>query len=233
MEKGIFYGVGVGPGDPELLTLKALRIIERCPVIAAPETRGEKTLALDIVRQAVNLEGKTILLLQFLMTRDKQALDQSHRRQAEKIMDYLKRGQDVAMLNLGDVSIYSTFSYLLEIVKQAGFEVRASPGVPSFCAVGALLQQSLTEMSLPLHIIPAGCSGLEQSLALPGGKVLMKTGKALPQVRQALREQGLYEKASLVQNCGLPDQKICRSLDEAEDGVGYFTNIVVKGGEAG
>lgn len=233
MEKGIFYGVGVGPGDPELLTLKALRIIERCPVIAAPETRGEKTLALDIVRQAVNLEGKTILLLQFLMTRDKQALDQSHRRQAEKIMDYLKRGQDVAMLNLGDVSIYSTFSYLLEIVKQAGFEVRASPGVPSFCAVGALLQQSLTEMSLPLHIIPAGCPGLEQSLALLGGKVLMKTGKALPQVRQALREQGLYEKASLVQNCGLPDQKICRSLDEAEDGVGYFTTIVVKGGEAG
>ncbi len=113
MEQGIFYGVGVGPGDPELLTVKALRTIERCPVIAAPETRGEKTLALDIARQAVNLEGKTILPLQFLMTRDKQALDQSHRQQAQKIIAYLEQGVDVAMLNLGDVSIYSTFSYIL------------------------------------------------------------------------------------------------------------------------
>ncbi len=231
MEQGIFYGVGVGPGDPELLTVKALRTIERCPVIAAPETRGEKTLALDIARQAVNLEGKTILPLQFLMTRDKQALDQSHRQQAQKIIAYLEQGVDVAMLNLGDVSIYSTFSYILEIVKEEGFQAQIVPGVPSFCAVGALLQQSLTEMSLPLHIIPAGHPGLAQSLALPGGKVLMKTGKALPEVRRALRKQGLYERASLVQNCGLPDQKICRSLDEAEDGAGYFTTIVVRGGE--
>ena len=61
MEKGTFYGVGVGPGDPELITLKAVRAIERCPVIAAPETRGEKTLALDIARGAVDLTGKTIL----------------------------------------------------------------------------------------------------------------------------------------------------------------------------
>lgn len=232
MEKGMFYGVGVGPGDPELLTRKAVRIIEQCPVIAAPETRGGKTLALDIARQAANLEGKTILLLQFLMTRDRQALERSHREQAQKIMGHLEQGRDVAMLNLGDVSIYSTFSYLLEIVKEAGFEARVVPGVPSFCAVGALLQQSLTEMSLPLHIIPAGHPGLEQSLALPGGKVLMKTGKALPEVRQALRRQGLYEKASLVQNCGLPNQKICRSLDDAEDDAGYFTTIVVKGGGA-
>ena len=86
MEKGTFYGVGVGPGDPELITLKAVRAIERCPVIAAPETRGEKTLALDIARGVVDLTGKTILRMQFLMTRDKQALEESHRRQARQII---------------------------------------------------------------------------------------------------------------------------------------------------
>ena len=121
MEKGTFYGVGVGPGDPELITLKAVRAIERCPVIAAPETRGEKTLALDIARGAVDLTGKTILRMQFLMTRDKQALEESHRRQARQIMEHLDAGRDVAMLNLGDVSIYSTFSYILEIVLEQGY----------------------------------------------------------------------------------------------------------------
>lgn len=228
MAKGIFYGVGVGPGDPELITLKAVRCIERCPVIAAPETKGEKTLALDIARGAVDLAGKTILPLHFLMTRDPAALERSHRAQAERIMEQLDAGRDVAMLNLGDVSIYSTFSYLLAIITQAGYEAQVIAGVPSFCAVAALLQQSLTEMSRPLHIIPAGHDGLAESLALPGTKVLMKTGKALPAVRAALKEQGLYEKASLVQNCGLPTEKVCRTLDEAEDGVGYFTTIVVK-----
>lgn len=228
MAKGTFYGVGVGPGDPELITLKAVRCIEHCPVLAAPETRGEKTLALDIARAAVDLEGKTILPLRFLMTRDKGELERSHRSQAEKIMAQLDAGRDVAMLNLGDVSIYSTFSYLLEIILQAGYEAQVIAGVPSFCAVAALLQQSLTEMSRPLHIIPAGHGGLEENLALPGTKVLMKTGKALPEVRAALQKRGLYEKASLVQNCGLPTEKVCRRLDEAEDGVGYFTTIVVK-----
>ena len=228
MEKGTFYGVGVGPGDPELITLKAVRAIERCPVIAAPETRGEKTLALDIARGAVDLTGKTILRMQFLMTRDKQALEESHRRQARQIMEHLDAGRDVAMLNLGDVSIYSTFSYILEIVLEQGYRAEVVAGVPSFCAVAALLQQSLTEMSHPLHIIPADHGSLEENLALPGTKVLMKTGKALPQVREALRRQGLYEKASLVQNCGLPTQVVCHSLDEARDDIGYFTTIVVK-----
>ena len=116
MAKGIFYGVGVGPGDPELITLKAVRCIEQCPVIAAPETKGEKTLALDIARGAVDLAGKTILPLHFLMTRDPGALERSHRAQAERIMEQLDAGRDVAMLNLGDVSIYSTFSYLLAII---------------------------------------------------------------------------------------------------------------------
>ncbi|WP_458861649.1 precorrin-2 C(20)-methyltransferase [Acidaminobacterium chupaoyuni] len=228
MDKGKFYGVAVGPGDPELMTLKAVRVLNECEVVAAPETKGEKTLALDIASGAVDLSGKELVTLQFLMTKDPQKLEENHRLQAEKIMRCLEEGKSVAMLNLGDVSIYSTFSYLLEQIKQAGYETQVIPGVPSFCAVAALLQQSLTVMNKPLHIIPAGHEGLEESLDLPGTKVLMKTGKAMPLVRRALKERGLYEKASLVQNCGLPEQHICRSLDEADDSIGYFTTIVVK-----
>ena len=216
MKKGTFYGVGVGPGDPELLTLKAIRAMEHCPVIAAPETRGEKTLALDIARGAVDLSGNTILTLEF------------HRTQARAVMEYLDQGQDVAMLNLGDVSIYSTFSYLLEIIKEAGYETEVIPGVPSFCAVAALLQQSLTVMRQPLHIIPGGHGNLEEHLSLPGTKVLMKSGKSLPEVRETLDKLGLSHKASLVQNCGLPDEKVCRDLAEGIPEAGYFTTIVIK-----
>ena len=228
MKKGTFYGVGVGPGDPELLTLKAIRAMEHCPVIAAPETRGEKTLALDIARGAVDLSGKTILTLEFLMTRDKQKLEESHRAQARAVMEYLDQGQDVAMLNLGDVSIYSTFSYLLEIIKGAGYETEVIPGVPSFCAVAALLQQSLTVMRQPLHIIPGGHGNLEEHLSLPGTKVLMKSGRSLKDLVEKLAETGQLEQAVLVANCGLDQEMVCTDLRALPEGAGYYTTILVK-----
>ena len=233
VKKGICYGVGVGPGDPELITLKAVRVLTRCPVIAAPQTRSGEMLALDIVRGAVDLAGKTILPLTFTMSQDKAVLQASHEAAADAVQAHLDRGEDVAMPNLGDVSIYATWGYVLQVLEGRGYETVMIPGVPSFCAAAARLNATLVSWGSPLHIIPVGKGPVAPLVEQPGGKVLMKTGKALPQVRQALREQGLYEKASLVQNCGLPDQKICRSLDEAEDGVGYFTTIVVKGGEAG
>lgn len=228
MNKGIFYGVGVGPGDPELLTLKAVRAIEHCDIIATPKTGGEKTLALDIARGEVDFSRKTIIELDFLMIRDKVQLQKNHAENAMKIIEYLERGQDVAMLNLGDISIYSTFSYILEIICEHGFDAVLIAGVPSFCAVAAKLQTSLTEMKKPLHIIPAGHDCLEESLDLMGTKILMKTGSALPKVKQELRARGIYEKASLVQNCGLANEKICKSLDDADEDAGYFTTIIVK-----
>ena len=99
VRKGVFYGVGVGPGDPELLTLKALRTLERCPVIAAPRTKSGETLALDIVRRAMPLEGKTILPLEFTMSRDPAVLRASRLRAAEAIAAHLAAGLDTAMLD--------------------------------------------------------------------------------------------------------------------------------------
>mgnify|MGYP000949113342 FL=1 len=112
MEKGKFYGVSVGPGDPELLTLKAKKILEKCSIIAAPVTGSGNMLALTIVEGAVDLSQKSIILLNFLMTADEAKLAASHQKEAKKVMDQLEKGMDVAMLNLGDVSIYSTFAYI-------------------------------------------------------------------------------------------------------------------------
>lgn len=226
--KATFYGVSVGPGDPELLTIKAVNAIKNCPVIAAPQTKGEKTLALDIARSAVDLTDKIILPLHFLMSKDPLALQAQHAQSAKLVMEHLAAGRNVAMLNLGDVSIYSTFSYIAQLIEQAGWPVEIIPGVPSFCAVAAKLHTSLTTMQQPLHIIPASHGNLEEALALPGTRVLMKSGRAMPKVKKALKQANLYEKASLVYNCGLPDEKVCKKLEDSEEQMGYFTTIVVK-----
>ena len=119
MEKriGTFYGVSVGPGDPELMTLQAVRRLENCPVIAAPQTPKGGMLALDIAKGAVELSGKTILPLRFAMSLDPAVQKAAHIEAARAVKEYLDAGQDVAMLNLGDLSVYATFRYLQEILE--------------------------------------------------------------------------------------------------------------------
>lgn len=226
--KATLYGVGVGPGDPELLTLKAVRIIERCEAIAVPRTSRGATVALDIVRGAVNLEGKEIVYLDFAMSRDPSVVEEGHRVAAKRIVAQLEQGRDVAMLNLGDVSIFATYSRMKAMVEEAGYPTSRIPGVPSFCAAAAVLDCDLTpRMDAPLHIVPAGWGDLSGALALDGTKVVMKAGSDLPALKKLLKQMGSYEKASLVCDCGLPGQSVSRSLDDAEDEGSYFATMVV------
>ena len=229
MKKGVFYGVGVGPGDPELMTLKAVRVLKRCPVIAAPRTKSGEMLALDIASAAVDLGEKTILPLYFSMERDKVVQHAAHLAAAEAVRAHLDEGRDVAMLNLGDVSIYATYSYLMEILKDQGYETVMVPGVPSFCAVAARLGVSLTEMNGPLHIAP-GSMALDEVLDQPGTKVLMKSGRQMPAVLDALAARDALGKSMLVQNCGLPEETVYADLSQSRpDGKhGYFSTVIVK-----
>ena len=226
---GTFYGVSVGPGDPELLTLKAVRCIEQCPVLAAPRTAEGRMLALEIVKGAVDVSGKTILPLQFAMSRDADTLRASHEAAAGAVRDALDAGQDVAMLNLGDVSIYATYGYLEESLKAQGYPTARIAGVPSFCAAAAALGRSLTDgMEAPLTLAPGRHA--EQVLDAPGAKVLMKSGRQLPAALAALRRRGLLEKSAMACNCGLPEQTLWPDLSSYDPArpAGYFTTIIVK-----
>lgn len=222
---GKLYGVSTGPGDPELMTLKAVKIIEKCGVIAAPKTGAEKTLALDIASQAVDISGKTVITLDMPMTHDREELARSRYDAACRIAEYLKKGEDTAMLNIGDVSIYSTFSYVAEEVRKMGFETEAAAGVPSFCAAAAELGISLTEGHQPLTVIPAQNKNAAGLLSSDGTKVIMKSGKKLSEIKELLKESA--GTVCAVENCGLPGQKIYRSLDEINE-CGYFTLIIAK-----
>ena len=226
---GTFYGVSVGPGDPELLTLKAVRCIEQCPILAAPRTAEGRMLALEIVKGAVDVSGKTILPLQFAMSRDADTLRASHEAAAGAVREALDAGQDVAMLNLGDVSIYATYGYLEEILKAQGYPTARIAGVPSFCAAAAALGRSLTDgMEAPLTLAPGRHA--EQVLDAPGAKVLMKSGRQLPAALAALRRRGLLEKSAMACNCGLPEQTLWPDLSSYDPArpAGYFTTIIVK-----
>lgn len=227
--KGTLYGVSVGPGDPELLTLKALHCIQRCPVIAAPQTEAGRMVALEIAQGAADLAGKHILPLQFPMSRDRTVLQQAHRQLAAQVQAYLDAGQDVALLSLGDVSVYSTYGYLEALLRPLGYHAVRIPGVPSFCAAAARLGRDLTGgMEQPLTIAPGPQA--ETILDAPGTKVLMKTGRQLPATREVLRQRGLLEKSAMVCNCGMPEELVFPTLSEVDPVLctSYFTTLLIK-----
>ena len=225
---GTLYGVSVGPGDPELMTLKAVRILSNCPVIAAPRTGGSAMLALEIATGALNFADKTVLPLDFTMSPDANVRAENHRALFAALRTHLDAGADVAVLNLGDASIYGTWSYLETLAREADYKTVTIPGVPSFCAAAAALGESLTEISTPLHILPGAWCDPDEILALSGTKVILKSARALSALKAALHERGYSSKTALVENCGLPGERIFPTLDEAEGNEGYFSIFLIR-----
>lgn len=228
MEKGTLYGVSIGPGEPELITLKAMNIISNSKYIATPHTGTGDSLALSIVSQAMDLSDKEIMKLEFPMTKDKDILAKSHEEAADAIAEVLDTGNDVAMLNLGDVTIYSTFAYTMDKLLEKDYDVEVIPGVTSFCASASKLKIGLTTMNEPLHIIPATGIDLKEALQMPGSKVLMKIGKSMPKLIEVLKELNLEDNVYAVENCGLENERIYNNLDEFDGKMGYFTIVIVK-----
>lgn len=184
------------------MTLKAVRTLKECPVIAAPRTEKRKSVALEIAGSVVDLNEKEILYLDFLMGRDQKAAEARHRALAELAAEKLDEGKNVAMLSLGDASVYATYGYLQRLLRAQGYETETIAGVPSFCACAAKLGVSLTSARLPLRIIPGGYPGIETELGAEGTKVIMKQGKGLDRVKAALKKCGLLEKARIVETAG-------------------------------
>lgn len=227
MKKGKLYGVSTGPGEAELITVKALKTIEKTPVIAAPRTKGENCMALDILKQVFDISKKEIIYLDFSMKRDADILESTHNIQAAQIIEVLNRGLDVSMLNIGDASLFGTYCYIRDIVENEGYETEVIPGVTSFSAIAAKLGKSLTVMEAPLTIIPGDCENIEDYLSRPGTKVLMKSGRDLPAVKSAIEKAGLMENSSLVANCGLPTERVFEKLSDSDDNEGYFATILI------
>ena len=224
MSKGIFYCVGVGPGDPELMTFLAARIIRECPVAALPKSGSGENAAGKIAEEL--LRDKELLLCDMPMTRDRAALDAAHAEAARQVARKLDEGRSVAFLTLGDPSIYATPMYLHHILKAQGYETRMIPGVPSFCAVAAALDTSLCEGAERLQIIPASYPDSGEALKETGNKVLMKSGRSMGRVRAQIDRERFD--AMAVECCGMEGERIHRNLDTLEETASYFSVVVVK-----
>ncbi len=220
--KGKLYGVGVGPGDPELLTLKAARLLRECDVVAAPD--GERT-AYQIAQRFA--QGKPTLFCSLPMTRDRVAMAASHEAAADALCALLDEGKTVVFLTLGDPSVYSTYWYIHRLAAARGYAAEMVPGVPSFCAAAAALGRALCEGSEALHILPASHG---QALPEGGNLVLMKAGKSILDSCRELERAGRLQDAALVERCGMEGERIVTDLSALHEATGYFSVILVKEG---
>jgi precorrin-2/cobalt-factor-2 C20-methyltransferase len=225
--RGMAYGVGVGPGDPELMTLKACRLIRENDVIAVPGKVPQDAVAYKIAVQAVpELAEKELVPVYMPMVKDRDAIRESHAKAADLLKSYLDSGRNVVYLTLGDSTIYCTFSYIQHILEADGYDVELVSGIPSFCAAAARLGVSLTEWNESLHVMPALHNAHEGALEWPGNYVLMKSARRIPEVKKMLEESGYDVIAA--ENCSMENEKLYRSVDEIPDDAGYFTLIIAK-----
>ena len=223
---GCAYGVGVGPGDPELITLKAVRILREVDVIACSGKRPEECAAYRIAVKAVpEIMKKEMVSVSVPMTYDRSMQDKEHAESARRIATYLEAGKDVAFLILGDPTIYSSFSYFKRILSEEGYRTEIISGVPSFCAVAAKINISLIEWQEQMHILPAAhLTDLKKNY--PGTTVYMKTGKRLTDLKAHIN-QSQYE-AYAVQNCGMENEQVFYGKDELPDQSDYYTTVITK-----
>ena len=224
--RGIAYGVGVGPGDPELMTLKAIRLIRENDVIALPGREPKETVAYKIAAGVVpELADKELVPVYMPMVKDRALIDLEHRKAARLIEGYLDQGKNVVYLTLGDSTIYCTFSYIQHYLEADGYESALVPGITSFCAAAARLNIPLTEWDEQLHVVPA-VHKLDHALEQPGTYVLMKSASQMAAVKEMLRKSG--RKVQMVENCSMDNEKLYRSLEEIPDDAGYFSLIIAK-----
>ena len=226
--RGRLYSVGIGPGNPELLTLKAMRLLRECDVIAFPKGDTDVLTAKEIIAQVVNVEGKEQLQIQMPMTKDEEVLSKAHQDGADEIIEWLNAGKNVVFITLGCPTIYATCIYVHKLVLQAGYDAELVPGVPSFCAVAAKLNTSLCEKAEPLIILPGSYKETSKFLDMQGNKVLMKSGSEILRVRDELKACDLIRYSAMVERCGLTGEKVYKNLEEIDSKSSYFSIILVK-----
>lgn len=230
---GILYGIGVGPGDPEYLTLKAVRLIKESDMIVLSNKSKEDCYAYQIVKQVIpEIQEKKIVCYDFPMVKESELRQSVHDDIYKEVNQYLQTGKDVAFLTIGDPSVYSTYNYIHKRVVQNGGKAEMISGVPSFCAVAARLGIPLAENHEEIHILPGSYEENFPEEHLSGTHIYMKSGRKLEDLIFYLEQQSSKRKLIIraVSNCGLDNEKVYDSLDELkkDEKKNYLTVLIVK-----
>lgn len=231
---GILYGLGVGPGDPELITVKSFRILKESPVIAYPrKMRGAKSYALTITEMYVNTEEKEMLGLTFPMTKDKEALEKQWTKTVSQVWDFLKEGKDVAFVTEGDPMIYSTFIHMMRLMKaeHPEVEVKSIPGISSINASASTLGIPLADGDEQIAIVPAtdDYGRMRKALEEHDCVVFIKVAKVIDLMLTVLRDLDLVEKAAVLTKVTSSEEMIWRDVESLQGReLEYLTLMVVR-----
>ena len=228
---GKLYGIGVGPGDSGLVTLKARRILDRCDIIAYPvKVPGEGSVAFDIVRPIVDMEEKRIEEFVFSMDPDDSVRMNCRSKAIDRMCALLDQGNDIAMVTLGDVGVYSTYMYIDQEIRERGYETDIVPGIPSFCHGASVAGLPLTIGNEGLAIVPVAKENsqlLGNSLDNFDNIVVMKAFKSIPMIAKMMDERGIdRSKATVISNVGMPGEYV-GPMDLTRE-YGYFTTVLIK-----
>jgi precorrin-2/cobalt-factor-2 C20-methyltransferase len=221
------YGIGVGPGDPELLTLKGLRLIRACPVIAYPAPETGDSLARIIVAPHLP-EGKTEIAIRMPLLADRFPAQEVYTKAAAEIGHHLDAGRDVAVLCLGDPFFYGSFMYLFARLATR-HAVTVVPGVTSVSAGAAALASPLVARNETLTVIPAPLpdAEIERRLALADTVAIVKLGRHFARIRELLGRLGLASAARYVEHASMTSERT-PSLPEIDPAhVPYFSLILI------
>ncbi len=239
-KSGTLYLVGVGPGDPELLTLKGARVLEKCAVWFAPKANaGGGSSALGIAEKALGKPAPTVITHHFPMkqvfrkSRPEPELQRAWQEAAWLIAGYLSKGQDVAFPTLGDPAVYSTAFYVHEALHQHNFDakIKIIPGVSAIGASSAAIGLPLCLGDEHLAVIPATFTDekIAGILASCDAAALMKVHRVLPKIISLLDKLDLTEKAVLVERAGFEDQKIWHHIKEIKNHkLHYFSTLIIR-----
>lgn len=233
------YIIGVGPGDPDLLTLKGADILKNCPVIVSPKgSKNGNSTALTIVKEVVNIDDKEIHNLHFPMKKIHinsevdNTVQEAWDHAAKLVLNSLDQGKDVAFPTLGDPAIYSTGYYLYETILDIAPDtpIQFIPGVPAMSSCSAATATPICLGDEMLAVIPATFSDerIRNTLQTFNTIVLMKVHRVFDQLIDLLQELELLDKAILVERAGMENERVIKNLAEATQPVHYFSTIIVR-----
>lgn len=231
--KGRLYGIGIGPGDPGLITLRAAEVLNQVDTIFTPKGNEDgESFARSIIEKVISGQ-KDFVDLTFPMTKDKKILNRYWRLAAGKIAKEVVNGKQVAFVTIGDPFIYSTYIYLLKTLERdfPEIDVETIPGISAFNAAASRAGFPLAEGDERLAILPVtkNLGGLREAFKKFDTVVLMKVGSKLDKVARLLKELKLIKKAVLVSHAGLKNEKIIHNLASLKDKkAGYLSIIIVR-----
>lgn len=232
--KATFYGIGVGPGDPDLLTLKAIKILNQVDIILAPEVqKGKGSTALSIAKPHLR-DDIEIVEKKFPMTYDVDVLNASYDEIADYIKSMMDKGKNLAFLTLGDPMVYSTYTYLFKRLKRKNVEIETIPGITSFCAIASKLGIPLGENEETIAIVPSvyyekGDDKLKTILKNINNIVFMKASGCMDGLIDELETTGHKEGSVFVSRLGLDNEVIEHDVEKRR-GIknNYLSTLIAK-----